>query len=641
MAKKKFSPDYETGDILGLYEMRKNDGDEGRIRSIATIMRALCRMEHAVKIPDQYKSITKDVRTPFVRDSWHRITSSLVVKNPIIHVVPLDDKREDYRHCANIAERFDSAMIERVNKETGKGQDIIYNLDAQLVRDGESCLSVFHRPQAWVNFPEGVSTEIQDDYKKGAEFPIAWRAVDRMSMVYENGEYGDEWVIEYGEYPRSYLKTRYNMQEEGGKLVNPQSLLEGKPMPEGLQGSSSWRSVKVQFFNAREWHVIIDGSPAPGYPKPNPYAPHLPYFRAAAHESESLLYSLFYLVPRLDELLTMKLNWSYLGAYPNPIVESVPNTQAIMGLEPVGAGADEDSQPFVWTPGKLMDIPLGKSFKFASPPPVGRDINEMIILMKSLVDIAGIPSIMRGAGASGDSGYLANQQLAAAAMGYRIVAISAQRQLEKALEFTHWLVSHVIRQTVYALGWTETNAKTMQPTKKASETWLALSPDSEGRYMANLEKVGCVQVKYRPTLPTDQQANAMIALQLTNATKPLVSNQFAAEEYLQIEDYDSVKSQMIVENATQQGALAAILLQEALKEAGLIPATPPPNPASDLVNTQGGPLIPPGPGQLNPVTPAEQTVTGTPSVRGLNQPVIPGNSGGRTAGAYPGLPPRR
>ena len=638
MAKKKWTSEFSVSDILGLYTLRRDDGDEGRVRDIAISMRELCRLDRKVQIPSQYKATTREVRTPFVRDAWHRVTSSLVAKMPVIHTLPLDEKRKDYRDAASIAERFDLALLDRLNKELG--QDIIYNLSAQLVRDGESVLKIVHRPDAWANFPGGVDTEEQDNYKKLADFPIAWRDIDRLCIVYENGEYGDDWVIEYGEYARPYIKYRYGMEEEDGKLVNPRAVLEGKPMPEGLQTSSTGRSVKVEFFNSREWHVIIDGCPAPGFPKANPYSPFLPYFRASAYEKESLLYSLMFLVPRLDELLTMKLNWSVLGAYPNPIIQSLPNVAGALGLEAVGIPAEADTKPFRWSSGKAIELPLGKTFSFVSPPPVGRDLNDMAILLKSLIDIAGIPSIMRGTALSGESGYLANQQLAAASMAYRIVAISAQRQLEKGLEFTHWLVQHVIRQPVYAFGWSEINGKTQKPTRKANTAWLSLSPDGDGPNQASLSKIGRVEVRYRPVLPTDDQARAMIALQLTNSSKPLFNRRHALETLLQEEDPDSILDAIYVEQAVEQEPLRSMIVAEALKEAGIIlPSTI--GAASELVGPTGERLLPPGPSNLNPVPRAEEDVLGTPAVTGLTQPVVPGRPGGRPAGAYPGLPPRR
>ncbi len=667
MAKsKKFSSSLSTEDVLSLYRLKRDDADEGRIRRIATAMRSLCRLQAEPRIPPQYRAITRSVKTPFVRDAAHRITSSLLAKPPVVHVMPKDTERKDYREAAATASRADMALIERLNKE--RGQDINYNLTYQLVRDGDSVLKVLHRPEAWANFPLRESDRQdgeellgkQKDFKLSADLPILWRDVDRMSLVYEGGEYGDDWVIEYGEYAKPYLKTRYKMVEYNGQLSDPARLISGKPMPEGLQSSASGITTKVEFFNADEWHVIIDGSSAPGFPQANPYAPYLPYFRASAYDCESLLYSLLFLVPRLDELLTMKLNWAYLGAYPIPKLETSASSQNIdVYSGPIGnAGDDAGNTPdqkskITFSPGKFMEVPYGKTLSFLSPPSVGQDLNELVSILKTLIDTAGVPSIMRGVSGAGDSGYLANQLRAAAQMSYKLAMIALQRQEEKAIEFTHWLISHRIEQTVYVLGWTETNPNTGKSSKTAEKAWLGLSPGDEGKTLpknvADLSKVATVDIRYRAQMVTDEQAAAMVALQLTQAPKPLYGRRHALETLLQEEDPDAILDEIAVEEALNQEPLKSMVIENALRDAGLSSPQPPaPSPMPE--GRAGGPGMGAGP-SLGPA-PSNgpvpiQPPPGLPGQPGLNMPIQPppprmrsqvGRRGGRVAGAYPGRP---
>lgn len=654
---KKFSAEYTAEDIMSLYKIRKEDADEARLRTLATTFRELCRMEHTVSIPEQYRAITPVMKTPFMRDAWLRIGGSLVAKSPIAHITPKDDKKQEYRESANIAERFDAAMLERNSKDRGK--DLVINLTLAHVRDGESVLKVVHRPDAWANFPSRLSDEEaddykgrQDDYKRGADLPVAWSEVDRLSMLYEGGEYGDLWCMEYGEYTKPYLKSKYRMvaSNDSNKLVNPELMIEGRGIPEGLYANNADRSVKVEFFTSKEWHVIIDGTEAPRFPRKNPYSPYLPYFRAPAHESESLLYSLLYLVPRMDELLTMKLNWSYLGAYPNPVLKSVPNSNAFPGvggmLGDMGEMTGAPNQKLTWTPGKLMDLPVGRELEFLTPPPVGQDLNDLIVILKSMIDIAGVPSVMRGAAGAGDAGYLYNQMMAAATMMYRQSVLSCQRQLEKATEFTHWLIQNVVKQTVYVMGWDAINTKTGRPKENASRGWLGLSPDSQSKSVANISKLGPVSFQYRPTLPTDEQARAMIALQLTNSAKPLYSKRDALERWMQEEDADAILENIAVEEALEAEPLKSMILEEALRDAELLPPPPPEVPQmGGLVDQFGQPLMPPGMG--SPIPMDGMIAAGGPSVPGVNMPIaptpppqpgIPGAPGGRVAGSYPGQP---
>ncbi len=648
---KRFKPEYSVGDILSLYETRKNDGDEARLRGLVPTIRALCDLKHEVKIPSQYESIGRQVRTPFIRDAAHRIAASLCRKPPVGHITPKDDDRQDYREAANIAERFDAAMIERICKELGT--DIVYDLTFGTVRDGESVLNVVHRPDAWANFPERNTDEDPDDYKRrvreykrGVDLPIAWRVVDRLCCVYEGGEYGDQWVIDYGEFSKAYCKEKYRIGTK--EIITPDSSLEGRPMPEGLAPRNNGVRVRLQFFDAYEWHVIVDGKEAPGFPKRNPYAPYLPYFRAHTYGYDSLLYSLLFLVPRLDELLTMKLVWSYLGAYPNPVIETSPNSAGYPLLDgPMGnagdaAGATGQVNVLKWSPGKAMTLPIGQTIRFLEPPPVGKDLNELVVILKSLIDIAGVPSIMRGMSGSGDSGYLANQLLAAAEMAYKITALSLQRQLEKATEFSHWLVSNVVQQTVYVMGWDSINPKTGRPTDHAKRAWLGLSPDHQTKNVADVSKLGPVTIQFRPTLPTDEQARAMIALQLTNSEKPLYDRRHALETWMQEEDPESILDALYVEQALEEEPLRSMVVENALREAGILPAQQAtPNPAQQLVDQYGNPMSP----GMAGVPLANQAPPGMPGVPGLTMPLqpqqpqgIPGNAGGRPAGAYPGQP---
>ena len=658
---KKFTADYEVSDILNLYQQRKDDGDESRLRAMITNLRALCRLEHEVNIPGEYKAISREVRTPFIRDAWHRIASSMLSKPPVPHIEPKDRDKADYRDAANIAERWDMAAIDRMNKEMST--DIQFNLTAQHVRDGESILKVAHRKDAWAAFPTGMSVSEQDTWKRSADFPIAWRDIDRLSVLYEGGEYGDEWILEYGEYAIPFLKQRYGMVEnDAGRLTTPKLIIEGRGWPEGLLSASRGRRVKIEFMTTREWHVLVDGVEATGFPKPNPYKPYLNYFRAPAYDGESLLYSLLFLVPRMDELLTMKLNWGVLGAYPNPVIETEASS-LLAGIDPqgsvsaVGLSTVADAanvNKVVWKPGKAIELPPGQKLSFLSPPPVGKDLNELALMLKSLIDIAGVPSIMRGGDAA--SGYLASQMRAAAEMAYKISMLSLQRQQEKALDFTHWLIANKVKQTVYVLGWDSLHAKTKKPAKGSAEAWLGLSPDaSKSKYIAQIDKLGPVSMQYRAMLPTDAQANAMIAMQLTNAAKPLMGIRDALEKYLQEEDPESIMERLAVEAAMAEEPLRGIILEKALQEAGLLSPQPAPQPIVNpqgqaLVGPDGLPLVPPGPGQLQPVPLAQASVTGMPQVPGVNMPIVPmnvpnqsgssvpGRTGGRRPGMYPGQP---
>jgi hypothetical protein len=620
MAKDTRSPKPTVEDIMTIYQLRSASGTEARIRVLANQFRLLCRLGHDVDIPAQYKAITKVIKTPYIRDAWLRATAALNAKPPLVHIEG-NDITQPSRDAAAIAERWDMAAWTTMDKITG--EDSCYESSRALIRDGESVLKVVHRPDSWAVYPRREKKESADEYnarfdkfKKG-RLPFAWRLVDRLSMVFGDGEFGDDWCIEYGDYPRPELGQRYGMVTgSDGKLVTPESVLGGRPGASGEPSSVSGTTTKIEYWTADWWCVVVDGQMAPDYPKENPYSPRLPYFRAKGSDSESLLYSMLFLVPGLDRLLTMKQNWAYLGSYPTPVLEPVPNFQG--GSVDMPTGDDGQPPKVKLVIGKVFIPPQGYRLSYLVPPPMGQDVNQLISVFTGLIEIAGIPAVMRGA-MGANSGYEYNQAMAAASMAFKVAGNSLQRQFEGAFEFIHWCITNLIKQSVYVLA-----------SDKDSHHWLGLKPTgSVTSSEAPVDMLGPLSITFRPTLPTDEQARAMIANQLVNAPKPLMSRRHALERYLQEEDPDAIIDEIWVEQAMEQEPLRSKIMDEALREAGLAPQ-PQPQPAQAQA---GQPMMPPGPGELVPGVPG-QAAAGIPSVPGVNMPMQPG----RPAGAYPGQP---
>lgn len=647
-APKKGGPAWLTaGYVQSLYDLRKLDGEEAKLRAMSRETRTLVDMQHAVSIPPQYEAIGHKVRTPFARDTWLRVTAALTRDHPVAHVEPRS-RTQEAKEAANIGERWTWAMFTAMNKALG--EDVVYESTKALVRDSESVVKVVHRPDAWASFPERAKGENAEGYekrvetyKKGGPVPFAWRVVDRLSMLFGDGEFGDDWALEYGEYPKPYLGSRFGMVESDvsgqRRLVDPRYLLGGAPRPEGDLVTASERCAKIEYWDQDWWAVVIDGSLAPGFPKPNPYSKlkhPLPYFRA---KCEPVLFSLLPLVPALDRLLTMKQNWAYLSAYPNPVLERDANAVA----PDLGLGDDDAPSTFTWKPGKMIEPPAGYKFRFISPPPEGAALDSHIREIIDLIGIAGIAGIMRGQAAADASGYLANQLIAAATLTYRRLSEALRVQFAQAGEFLWELVEHRIKQEVYVLsqGTYDKKKKTYVKSRGGPE-YLGLKPGGGVKdQCAPVEMLGPLAIEFRPVLPTDEQARAMIALQLVNAPKQLISKRFALEHYLQHEDPEGMADEIAVEDALDNDpTLRQIQISEALSEAGIADPNKPPtaNPAASLVGPDGMPLI--------SAYPAGQMGSGTPGIPGLTQPMQPGPPGrkaavsapARGAGGYPGMP---
>lgn len=611
--------------VWNLYQLKQADGDELRLRTVSRMMRSFVRMEHALRVPTAYKATTKEVRTPYIRDTWHRTSTALNQRPYVIRMEPRDDTN-DAERAAELAIRWDTAVRDSLDKEIGENTAIESTL--ALIRDGESVLKVVHRPDAWASFPEREESEDADTYikrrgkaKKGSPLPFAWRVVDRLSMLFQDGEYGDDWAIEYGEYPLQYLGREFKMVVDRERLVNPERMLGGRPKPQGYLQTAMGRAIKMEYWDKDWWHVVIDGEDAPGFPKENPYSPRIPYFRAKGPDSESLLYSLMFLVPALDELLTMKLNWSYLGSYPNPVVSAT--AQTIQGINDAAIGDNAGPpQSLKWTPGKAMSLPPGWQVSFLSPPPIGKDLNDMVGILREMIDVAGIPSVFRGAGGDNQAGYAINQLMAAASLSFKLAGESLGRQFERGFEHLHWLIPHVVDDDVPVLA---------GPGKdQEGKQWLDLGPKGTVTSThASIEDLGPVSVEFRPMLPTDEQARAMIAMQLTNSPNQLLSKRRALEKYLQEEDPDDVLDEIMVEKAMQEEPLKSMWIKRALQEAGLLPPDPPAAASPPAA-------VPPGPPGMSPGGPLP-TGPGQPPGVPAPPPIQPGLPNGQ-AGSFPGAP---
>ncbi len=627
MAKEKESWRPDASYVVGEYRHRLDEGDEAALRVRIAEMRTLTSLKHRVDIPEQYRAITTEIRTPFTRDTWQRVTAALTQHPPVPHIESVGSDQAG-RDASSLAERWVVAVVNQLTDDLG--EDVIYEAVKAMVRDEESVIKVVHRPDAWARFPRRLGGEQPagynsrvDAFKKTSGLPFAWRVVDRLCCLPGIGEFGLEDMIEYGEYSRDVLGRDYGMTEAEGRLRNPQRLLAGVPKPEGELVSDSGRSVKLEYWDPEWWHVVVDGEDAPGFPKKNPYG-RLPYFHGRL--SEPVLLALRWLVPSLDALLTMKMNWAYLGAYPTPMLEPVPGSQQL----DLPLGDDNQPPEFTWKPGKLMQPPPGYRFGFASPPPVGQDLNQLITILRDLIDIAGIPSVFRGVGGADQAGYAINQLIAAANLTYKILTSTAQRQLSQAIRFLWHITKYRIRQTVYV----------MAGDAGSNRAWLGLSPNGGGgESVASIDKLATLTYAFRPVLPTDEQARAMIALQLVNSPQALSSPRHALEKYLQEEDPDRILDEAWVHRQLNQPPLDARIVDEAMRQAGL-GSQGQANPATALVGPNGLPLL--------PSTPPGQMAQGLPAIPGLTQPIIPETpagpaailpgQGGRAPGAFPGQP---
>jgi hypothetical protein len=161
-----------------------------------------------------------------------------------------------------------------------------------------------------------------------------------------------------------------------------------------------------------------------------------------------------------------------------------------------------------------------------------------------------------------------------------------------------------------------------------------------------------VTQRFKPVVPTDEQAMEMIGLQALNSPKQVLSHETVLRDFFQVDDPLAEMDKIAVETemATNQ-LLHQMMSDAALKKAGIQPPVPPPPPG--LLGPDGLPIAaPPGAPGAPPMAPNGQTAGGMASIPGGTMPlrptpgpmppIVPGgqlpHGGGVAAGAYPGRP---
>jgi len=445
-----------SAEIMGMWTYKLSDFQEIGLRNYMYDVRPMVDMRHPVFIPKEYKDITAETRTPFMRDAMVRVASSMVRDTPMFMVPPLDEEDTDQQAGADLISKWLMQVWELIQKQN-RGENLYYKSARALTRDSESVLKVVDMTKAWANFPPRGADETASGYTrritsglkaKGISLPFAATEVDRARMVFENGEYGDRWAMEYGMYPAAEIIADYgsgakSLTEE--EMVLPKFKLGGTPIAMGWNpatvSTGPASCLKLEYMDEQWWCVLINGKMAPGWPKPNPHAPFIPWIRAT---SEPVLYSLRYYQPRLDSLLTGKSAWAYLSMFPIMSYEPVNAGQlpAVIDM-PTGNAAQAPVQN-TFKPGKISTPPPGYKLVFQSPPSTGAAVDQLIQIYRDLIDIAGIPSIFRGVGGARQAGYAINQLMAAANVQYKNMGTSLAYQFERASELILWMAANTV-----------------------------------------------------------------------------------------------------------------------------------------------------------------------------------------------------
>lgn len=522
-------------------------------------LRRLRHMETPVDIPPAYRTSAREVRTPLAREQLKRVIGSLTANRPLVHVPPAEPT-EAARASADLRARWTNAALRRMDSEAAR--DVFGMLVDAMVADGAGVLKLLYAPDRWAAYPrrstdpdESAETFLQraERFKKSARFPLAWRDVDVTTFYPLEGEDGLEACLEIAERPRHLVQRRYGLitDKRTGRLVPAGGDAQTDPDPVGapLVGARPTSRV-VEYWDDEYFAYLVDGHLVRrgrhGYgamPYVHAYGDQTPS-RDPAKAGVSMLASMEYLVPLLDQLLTMKQNALFLYAYPTP---------KITNFSPIDPSLANDGRPRAldFRPGEILPLYPGEDLSFLQWQGAPPDLDELIAQTRAMIDQAGAPSVLFGVPPDGNtSGYLLNQLINTARVSFQQIARHAEQALEQIVRLMWRLLETRIGEPVFVFE------------AEDEQGWIGLGPQDIDGYHA-------VRVRLDPLGPADDVAQGTLAASLVSAR--LASRRWAMREKLGIEDAETVEDEILLDELIDTPEVRAAIVREALGQAGLQP----------------------------------------------------------------------
>jgi hypothetical protein len=570
--------------------------------------RALRALLHEVKIPDAYKTTTEVVKTPLLADMVQRTTATLTVNEATYHATPLgsSDQAQD---ISSLKEKWLPAAYRRMEQE--ERRRTFRMLMSAAIGDGMAVSQLLWKPQAWSPWPRRKADEEGEQYtKRTAEhtikrpFPFALRDLDPLSYYYFDRDSGGREVLIVKRLPLGPTAKALRVYRQDGRWI------EGQPGKEIPPTESTSKDVEVwEHWDEGEVTYALDGEQAKVMKNPWPEPPFVDFAGLSSHErvpERSFLpvtFAFEHLIPFLDRLLTMKSNWMYMAAFPQPVLHLTLShmQQLVSTLPPEQARANT---PMVEL-GKLLTLYEGEDFSYASLPPVGDDLNQLLQWTMQMIDAAGMSPIMRGISPGADAtGYLANQMMTAARLAYDPITDNSQFAKAKEAWLVLWGTDHLCKgQPVPVWG---------EHPKKGRNDWLMLgSKEIDGHYD--------IECKIEPLLPSNFIMEGQFGI--SQVQGGAISMKTHREKYLHISAPEDEEKQILLEKVKASPVYEDLMMKRIALKAGLMwpPPTPPAPPP--MPGAMPGAPVP----EAMPVTPGQGMPLSQESVQPSGMPAVPNN----------------
>ncbi|KKL82879.1 hypothetical protein LCGC14_1980370 [marine sediment metagenome] len=460
-------------------------------------------------LPETFKATQADLRFPFVNDVLRRAAAVVGQNPPRSHVNPAKGKLNQKN--ADLRENW----WEAARKRMFEGKHTWGKITDALPSDGMAVWKILRDEHEFgvVMRREGEdakSFNARAEESRRENFPIQWEFVPSVSYM----PVSETAVLEITtrEFLPVALHFGLSIDHEGkigfgrvGEIVGRPSVYPGTQnttnYPDTVKVTEYWDGEHYVYM-VRDFVVRV-GTHDYGRP---PYF-EVPFAVTASMAPEdnglSLAYAMLSLQDNMDDLATRKMAWTFLASFPGmdaePLFEDTPPLP--------------DGTVLKWEAGK-HPYAAGHKVSWKMPPPVGQDLNDLMVMLKDILDTIGIAPILQGIPVGANTSNAAVQSMVAVA---RSVFGPGMQNLAQALDESAKFVMQLV----------EKGGQKIPVWHKGLDEWLELGPDDIDGYYE-------FEHKLEPMIPAERMSKMMVTADLQS--RKLMSRRRAMEEGEGIED---------------------------------------------------------------------------------------------------------
>ena len=539
-------------------------------------------MQRKPLMPTEYEKKVTEFRSSFIFDILRRAPGLTSVQFPEPKVTPLKSGPEAQINTS-LREQWLKAAYVRMDRDS----NIYHKLMDAFFAKGAAVWKVIVDKHRFAN-PEKDTDEKDADYLDRSEehrrknFPFYWEPINYECYYGFNDDDGLCEALIITKQSKMRLAKKYNIHPDAEGHWS-----RGAP-DDTLTGDAKF----VEYWSRTKYAYLVEdiivGKGEHDYDRVPIFVAPMTMTSSTdkANECFGLADPLVPMQDAFDDLVTGKEYWGSLNNFPYAGLR--PTSENVLPIDPKNAKVELKY-------GQVYIPPPGWELTWIVPPGTSRDSNEMVSLIKQMIDQTGLAPILFGTFPNDTSSSAMNTMIAVSKSIFGPGLDNMARAFDDMAEFLQQQVEHLGKDGVPV--WVE------PPDQETAGKYEALKPsDIKGYYR--------VRHNLSPVLPAEQQAKYMY---LADAfARGLVTADYVREEGMAIGSPEDMGDSVWLEKAAQDPRVNNVIMGESLRPYAKQEAAAAMMPGSDAMQamTANQPISPGGPGAMG--------------AQGINQGMAPG-----------------